>query len=68
MWGICFDSEWTTIMYLYRNRGGGEKYLSSMHLNREWRTLFLMVYFHASQVGYSVVKRINVLNIRIVEK
>jgi hypothetical protein len=40
-----------------------------MHLNSKWRTLFLVVYFHASQVGYNTVVKINnVVNIRKVEK
>jgi hypothetical protein len=40
-----------------------------MYLNSEWRRLFPVVYFHASQVGCTpVVKRSNVFNIRNVEK
>jgi hypothetical protein len=68
MYDICFDLEWTIIMHLYRNRAGG-KNKSSMHLNSEWRTLFPVVYFHASQVGYTPVVNIsNVLNMRKFEK
>jgi hypothetical protein len=40
-----------------------------MHLNRDWRMLFPVVYSHASEVGYTPVVNIsNVLNIRKVEK
>jgi hypothetical protein len=56
-------------MHLYLNRGYREKYMSSLHLNIEWRTLFPLVYFHGSQVGYTpVVKKSKLLNIRKVEK
>lgn len=58
---ICFDLEWTIIMHLPRNRGSGTNDMS-IHLNSNWRMLFL-------QGGYTrVVKRSNVLNIRKVEK
>ena len=58
-------------LYICIETGALEKipvYLS-MHLNSEARTLFPVVHFHASQVGYTpVVKRSNVLHIRKVEK
>lgn len=69
MCDICFDLEGTINMHLYGNRSSEEKYMSSIHLNIEWRMLFPVVYFHASQEGYTPVVNIsNVLNIRKVEK
>ena len=74
---IYLDLEWTIIMHLYHaplsctclETGSGGKYMSSMHLNSEWRNAFTVVHFLASQVGYApVVKTSNVLNIRKVEK
>ena len=66
---ISFYIAWTIIMQLSWNMGMEKKYMSSINLNSEWRTLFPKVHFHASQVGYTpVVKLSNVLNIRKVEK